>query len=150
MAHGQRPTTVVKFWLEGDDLRPDEITAALGTAPFRAWAKGDPLPNGRPRRSGAWALAPGCSRDEDFAAQLQRLLDHLDALPPILHEFVRRFDAGISVGYSAGASNRNFGFHVDRRTVERLAALRLSLDLDLYPICPEEGQVLAEGVPDDA
>ena len=81
------------------------------------------------------------ARDEDLATQLQRLLDRLDALPPILHEFVRRFDAGISVGYSAGATNRNFGFHVDRRTVERLAVLRLALDLDLYPICPEDGQV---------
>lgn len=138
LAYGQRPTTVIEFWLEGDDLRPDEITAASGVLPFMAWAKGDSLPSGRARRSGAWALDPACSRDEDFSTQLQRLLDRLEALPPILHEFVRRFDAGIGVGYSAGATNRNFGFHIDRRTIERLATLRLSLDLDLYPICEGE------------
>lgn len=132
----KRPATVVTFRLTGDDLQPDIITQALGVAPHRAWAKGDvrsKTKNGDLLFTfGCWSLVPQADRHDKFEDQLLHLLDLLETLPPVLHEFVTQYHAEISVGHSSG--EYNFGFSIDKEMLERLCKLGISLDFDIYAV----------------
>lgn len=132
----KQPATVIAFRLTGDDLQPDIITQALGVTPHRAWAKGDvrsrTMKGNLLFTFGCWSIVPQADRREGFEDQLRRLLDLLETLPPILHEFATQYRAEISVGYSSG--ERNFGFSIDRETMERLCKLDVSLDFDIYAV----------------
>lgn len=138
LAYGARPSTLVEFILSGDDLRPDAITQALGIVPHRGWSKGDPIAgNGVTLRikrpTGVWGLIPaGADPDEDFDVQLGSLLDQLEALPPVLHELIATFHAGIVVAYSS--EETNLGFHVPSLIMKRLCRLGVSLIFDLYVV----------------
>lgn len=138
LAYGARPSTLVKFWLNGDDLRPEVITQALGIVPYRCWAKGDPIVrNGEtlphPYPTGRWGLIPAAaSPDEDFEVQLGSLLDQLEALPPILPELIATFDGVIVVAYSSDETN--LGFHVPSVLMKRLCRLGVALTFDLYVV----------------
>lgn len=132
----KQPATVIAFRLTGDDLQPDVITQALGVTPHRAWVRGDV----RSKTTkgdllftfGCWSIVPQADRREGFEVQLRRLLDLVEALPPILYEFATRYRAEISVGYSSG--EHNFGFSIERETMERLCKLGVSLDFDIYAV----------------
>ncbi|HEX5505249.1 MAG TPA: DUF4279 domain-containing protein [Thermomicrobiales bacterium] len=133
----ERPTTVVKFWLKGDDLQPRAITRTLGVQPADSWAKGETIVRqGKifpaQRKFGAWCLAPITSKYEPFEAQLSQLLERLESLPPALADWVRRFDGFISVGYSSGEGS--FGFCIDHSSMQRLCRLGLEIDFDIYPV----------------
>ena len=135
--YGQRPTTVIAFRLTGDDLRPQLITQALGIASSKAWAKGDVRKRpGNYYTFGCWALNPSCSKYEPFEVQLNQLLGQLEALPPALKDFVKRFDGEISIGFSSGGDT--FGFAIDHRLMERLCQFGVALDFDIYAIHEED------------
>jgi hypothetical protein len=135
--YGQKPSTVVRFRLSGDDLQPDVITQALGISPSDAWAKHDPWPSPpgfrfRTRPSGSWSLTPASSTVVRFEEQMSELLDKLERLPAVLGEFVTMYNGGISVGYSS--AEENYGFLIDRSTIHRLSKLNLWISFDLYSV----------------
>ncbi len=132
-----QPSTLVKFWLTGDDLQPDVLSATLGVVPFAAWTKGEAivrrghtLPAVRIR--GAWCLEPGTTPDQPFEVQLRQLLDRLEALPSILQEFVQVYAGVISVGMSSGEGH--FGLFIDHTAMERLCRLGVAIGFDLYTV----------------
>jgi hypothetical protein len=132
--HTNEQETLVRFSLEGVDLDPNGITAALCIESSESWKKGD-LKRGStqlpPYTFGMWLLNAPCSPGDDVDTQLPLLLDQLEALPPILHTFIAQFKAGMSIVSSFGSYQ--VGFHLDAPTIARLAALNLSIDIDLYP-----------------
>ena len=137
--YDQRSTTTVTFRLTGDDLRPQLITDALGVTPSKAWAKGDIRKRpGNYYTFGCWSLNASCSKYEPFEVQLNQLLGQLEVLPPTLQEFVKMFDAEISVGFASGEST--FGFAIDRQLLERLCKLGVALDFDIYAIQDSEDE----------
>lgn len=137
LSYEAEPTTVVTFMLTGDDLSPKDITDALNIAPSEVWTKGQPIrmPSGRSfgqYHTNGWIVNPPCSPSVPFEEQLDRLLQLLEELPAVLHEFVKRFDGSIFVGYSSGL--RRFGFDLDHQTNVRLCGLGLSIGFDIYSI----------------
>jgi hypothetical protein len=131
--------TLVRFKLTGADLDPALVTAALGIAPSESWKKGDLKRGSRtlpPYTFGMWQRNAPCSPSDPFDDQLPRLLDQLEALLPQLHT-VAQFNAALSIASSFGPYQ--IGFYLNTPTVARLAALNLSIDIDLYP----------HGMPDD-
>jgi hypothetical protein len=68
----------------GDDLRPEEVSAAVGLVPSDCWRKGDPAPEGprySPKRTGLWSLDSDRTEDsvEAHAEHLLSKIRHLDA-----------------------------------------------------------------------
>jgi hypothetical protein len=144
LTHERRPSTVISLIISDENLEPDVITQALGVEPNEAWSKGDPIfPNAPPehRRThefGRWELDAPCSPYDTFEEQLEKLITRLEALPPILKEYIATFDAGLLVGYSSGEVS--IGFYLSPQIIQRMAALGLSIDFDIYPIEPEDGR----------
>lgn len=132
----KQPSIVITFRLTGDDLRPEIITQALGVTPSRSWSKGDIRSKTNKGELlytfGCWSTEPAADKQDRFEEQLNRLLEQLESLPPVLHDFIRTFHAEISVGYSSG--EYNFGFNLDRQTIQRLCKLGVALDFDIYAI----------------
>jgi hypothetical protein len=109
------------------------------------WAvKGDPIhPDAPPERMrtrefGRWELAAPCSPYDTFEEQLEQLITRLEALPPILKEYITAFDASLLVGYSSGEVS--IGFSLSLQIIQRMVALGLSIVFDIYPIEPEGGR----------
>lgn len=137
------PNTTVKFIIFGEDLQPDEVTLTLGLSPSKSWVKGESIPKDSmsgvtPKvvyPFGQWMLHAPCSKYEVFAVQLEKLLNMLEASREEVQKLTAKYQAGISVANSSGEDN--LGFHVEHTTILRMAALGLSLDIIIYPICEE-------------
>jgi hypothetical protein len=145
LAYERTPTTVISFMLSDENLDPDIITTNLGIPPDESWRKGDKrhlkglIPESIPPHTfGRWSLNPHCSPYDDFEEQLDRLITRLEALPPILKEYIEAFDGGFLVGYSSGEVS--IGFNLSPQIIQRMAALGLSIVFDIYPIEPEGGR----------
>jgi len=144
LTYERRPSTVISLVISDENLEPDIITQALGVEPDESWSKGDPiLPDAPPERMrthefGRWALDVPCSPYDNFEEQLDKLITRLEALSPILKEYIVAFDGGIRVGYSSGEVS--IGFYLSSQIIQRMAALGLSIDFDIYPITLEDGK----------
>jgi Domain of unknown function (DUF4279) len=136
------PSTLVYFALQGEHLQPAKISELLGTQPHKAWAKGDRRrgknKDGTPATYtfGLWEIVPDCSPYEDFDTQLDLLLTKMEKLPPIIHDLINEYGAGLAVRYSSG--EWNFGFHFDQEILERLSKFKVSIDIDIYTVSDDE------------
>jgi uncharacterized protein DUF4279 len=113
---------------------PEVVTQSLGLIPTRTWRKGDPTP-GRPdlrRTHERWELRSPADGSKSLGEQLEALLPLLEDRRSAVQEIVSRFEAGICYIAHLGGSNYNPELHLSAPLIERLAALGLSLDLDLY------------------
>ena len=120
----------VHFAVLGFSGSPQAVTDLLGIAPTSAWATGDPGLRGHPRRFARWNLASPAGENATVEDQLAALLPLLEARAAAVAEAARRFEAGIHC--AAYFREVNPGFRLDAALVARVAALGLSLDLDLY------------------
>lgn len=145
LTYEEQPTTVIHFSLTDEHLEPDMITKALGVEPDRAWVKGDQrginptsvTENRLPRHDfGRWTLRAPCSPYDEFEEQLNRLLDKLEGLPAILATYIERYDGIFVVGYSS--AEVSIGLYLSPETIRRMAALKLSIVFDIYPVARED------------
>jgi len=127
--------TKVSFVLESPDLDPAAVTAALGIHPTKAWQRGESRLPSRPELTytfGLWEYRLLCPPTTPFEEQLCAVLDVFEPLTDRLTPLIAQYTAGISVWSKFGMYQ--VGFHVDEWTMQRLAALHLSLDIDLHPL----------------
>ena len=123
----------VSLCLYGDDLDPDALTRLLGLAPTHSPRKGEPRkkPGLPPFPQGAWIhkverrTGPGAV---DLA--LGCLLDQLPADPALWAALAERHEVRLSLSVSFEGWNK--GFTLGPRTLQRVAALGVRLDVDLY------------------
>ena len=115
----------------GDD--PSVVTEAIGLEPTKSFSKGDPFPN-QPssfRQRSAWELQSPLPLLAEAEVQLEALLTILESNIESVRQAKEKFDAGIccAIYYYEGCDQ---GFHLSEAIVERIAALGLSIDFDLY------------------
>ncbi|WP_433378126.1 DUF4279 domain-containing protein [Actinoplanes sp. CA-142083] len=130
-------------------FEPAEVTARVGLAPTTAWRRGDPAPrhDRPPRRFSSWSYELPESSTRDTEEVVTALLDAIE--PHAAGIAVARAELGLRAGVMVViwlAGGRDRGDEVSfttpalsfrERTVQRLAAMGLSLDHDLYVEVPE-------------
>ena len=126
----ERSDVYAYFWIEGFDSAA-EVTAEMAMAPSRVQSIGDPLPSGRLVQRSTWELSSPIARGDTLIQDhLAALVEVLEKRPEAVRALVSRYSAGINcVGYYYGS---NPGLHLSRELIERLSALELSVDFDLY------------------
>ncbi|MCY4755790.1 DUF4279 domain-containing protein [Pelomonas aquatica] len=124
----------------GDDLIPEEITAALGAAPTKSETRGEVLRsrNGRERvaKQGSWRLDAANMEPEDTNAQVQELLSKLTADLTVWHDMARRFEIDLFCGWFMGQTND--GAELSPATLLALGARGIALSLDIYAPTADE------------
>jgi len=111
---------------------PESVTEVAGFEPTQQWVKGESYGSkGGIRTHSRWELASPASSASPFEVQLTALLDFLEQRAESVRAVTSRFEAGVQVAANIHATF-NPGFHAATRDVQRLADLKLSLDLDIY------------------
>jgi hypothetical protein len=114
----------------GDD--PSVVTRAMGIEPTNAWAKGEPIPGpGHGRRTHSrWVLQSALPLAEPIEAHFDNLLPQLECRREAVAEVRSRFDACLAVAAYCDEFNQEFQLTAD--VIQRVAALGLEVDFDLY------------------
>lgn len=126
--------TAASLRLFGDDLDPDEITAALGKQPDVAERRGDTIrtPSGRERiaRRGRWSVKVDRRTPGDLDAQVAELLAGTTDNLEVWRSITARYDADIFCGLFLNEQNE--GLMVSPAILKMLGERGISLDLDIY------------------
>jgi Domain of unknown function (DUF4279) len=127
----ERTDAYAYFWVEGFVSACEEVTAQMGIAPSKTRTVGDLWPSGRPVEKNWWELPSPLKRGDSLLQDhIEALLDVLESRTTSVVALASAASVGINcTGYYFGA---NPGLHLSARLIERLAALRLSVDFDLY------------------
>jgi len=111
---------------------PQVVTDLLQIEPSKAWAKGEPVQGSKRgiRTHSRWVLESPLERSETVEEQLAALLPLLEARAAEVAEVSRRFEAGLMCACYFYETNP--GFHLDSALLQRVSALGLDFDFDLY------------------
>lgn len=125
---------VATLRITGGDLRPGEVTAALGVEPSLAYARGDVVSSThgatRKARFGLWSLAAPDTEPADIDAQVSALLKSLTSDLAVWQSLDDRFDLDLFCGWFM--SHLNEGVEISPPTLRALADRRIALGLDIY------------------
>lgn len=132
MAHLQR--AVASLRIAGDDLEPDQISAALGADPTYGQAKGQEvsLKDGRTRiaKFGQWRLHATETEPEDLDGQVAELLGKLTNDLAVWRDLSHRYKIDLFCGWFMGGANE--GVTVSANTLKALGERGIALSLDIY------------------
>jgi hypothetical protein len=107
-----------------------EIGARLRLEPSRAWSAGDPRPGGGVYPATKWFLESGLDRTRPLEEHVSALLPILESKAEAIRAMSPQYEIILQcVGYF---ENPSPGFHLDAPTIQRIAALGLAIDFDLY------------------
>lgn len=123
-------------------MDPDVITRALGMPPVRTWRVGDArtTPKGTPLnghyKETYWyanlvAHEEGASEACSFEDRLSSLAESLSKHSGFISAL--RADGGSAELFIGLFGDRNFGFVIEPRVTQALAAIGLALSFDIYP-----------------
>ena len=137
--------TYLDIFAFGND--PAVVTNLTGLEPTQAYAEGDlhALPDGCqiPRRESAWRLESPLPRTAHVDDQIEALLGLIEPHADAVREAAARFEAGICCAiYYADFTP---GIHLNEHVVQRIGALGLSVDFDLYFLPEQEHTEEREG-----
>ena len=140
---GPGRTTHVYLWFWGEDLEPDEVTAAMQMQPTKAWRRGDPAPGKeytegndgirvyapgpRTRTHGHWGRAFEPPDDLMADEVLAWLLDELEPHRDVVRRLTAQGTGEIVLSMRAEYTHVGIGF--DWELLARLVALALSLEV---------------------
>ncbi|MBA4218540.1 MAG: hypothetical protein C0460_14555 [Methylibium sp.] len=118
----------------GDDLLPEEVSAALGCAPTKSETRGELLrsANGSERvaKRGSWRLVAAETAPEDTNAQVSELLSKLTSDLNVWREIADRFEIDLFCGWFMGQTND--GAELTPATLLALGERGIALSLDIY------------------
>ena len=122
----------VYFTATSEDLTQEELSANLPFKPLTGWSKGDYRKNGKSQyKFSRISFEPFESEACDLERQLELLLTELEKDSESVRQLTQKAAAYISVCRHQYISG-NAGIHFDNKTIERLAKLNLSVDIDTY------------------
>jgi hypothetical protein len=121
--------TLAYLRITGDQLVPDEITAALGSAPSSAGRKGD-VDRQRVAKTGTWVIDAAPSKPSDLDRQIAELLAGMTDDLSRWRGVTDRFDAMFCC--SAFMVETNEGAVIAPTTLRALGERGISLGLDIY------------------
>jgi len=127
----ERRDVYAYFWVEDFDCPPESITTEMGAEPSLAQGIGEALPHGEIAKASRWERLSPLPRGENLLEEyLECLVAFLEGRTPVVQSLSSRYSAGINcVGYFYGS---NPGPHLSASLIERIAALKLAVDFDLY------------------
>ena len=127
----ERRDVYAYFWVEGFDCACEDISEQLNLAPSTVRKIGDLRPSGQVVRTNCWQfLSPLARGESPIQEYVEVLLAVLERQSAVVRSLASRYSAGINcVGYFYGG---NPGLHLSASLIERIAALRLPVDFDLY------------------
>ena len=126
----------------GDDLVPDEISAALGASPTISYPKGQELlgrSTGTVRiaKTGSWRLRSARREPEDLEFQVFEILDQLSQDLQVWTAISSRYQSDLFCGIFMGATND--GLLLSPRALLALGQRGISFSLDIYDAGSELG-----------
>jgi hypothetical protein len=125
---------VDEVWLTlgvyGEDLDPAEVSALLRCEPTGAHRRGDRRRLSPPSKTGAWLLRVEGSAPVEPDDLVARLLDRLPGDPAFWAGLTSRYTVQLSFALFVAAWSR--GFDLSARSVQRVAALGLTLGFSIY------------------
>lgn len=127
----------VFFSLWGSALDPVAITELTGINPDRSYRADEPLPTGRPRKDGQWAIGSGLAVTDEFHDHVDALLARMRPAWDTFVELGRRYEAFVE---AAIACCEPQGPLVEVRPAvsAALSELNATLGFDIWTIAREE------------
>jgi hypothetical protein len=127
----------------GENLDPSEITRLIGAEPHiwnvkgeAAWVGGKQGPNRLPPRYGSWSRVAKVRAPADPDAQIAELFDPLPDAADLWNELALRYEGVVSVTLFLRPGGQAVG--LSSETLSAVAARRLSLEFDIYPMDPAD------------
>jgi hypothetical protein len=117
-----------------DTLDPDTISARLSLEPTQTRWRGELIHPKHPQRQyedNRWYFEPQKNLPSNLENKLGFLLDRLDAVRSNLIALQDECEMCINISYK-GYRDWMGGWHFDRSTLNRIAALGIEMDFDLY------------------
>jgi hypothetical protein len=125
---------VAALRIVGDELLPEDVTAALGCEPSKKFARGEvlehPMRPSRTARFGLWSLEAVETEPADLDAQIIEVLGRVTADPGVWADLGRAFAVSLFCGWFMESWNE--GVFVSPVTLAALGARGIALDIDLY------------------
>lgn len=127
------PWHKVYFRAASATLNLTQLRAMTTLEPTRVWSQGEPIARRRVAyKFSGFDIEPNPEPDE-FEDKLRKLLDLLERDVSGVGALVKSADSYIQVATEFHNGNMMLGgFHMDQGLIQRMAALGLEIDLDLY------------------
>ena len=121
------------FRVWSDTMSPEAIAGALGIEPTELHRKGEPVSKrtAAVRKEHCIRIKSSLPTSEPLQRHLESLCDLIEPLGPKLAAIADRCECDIFCGFSSG--NGQGGFSLSPQLLNRLAALKIKLVVDLYP-----------------
>lgn len=125
--------STASFRIDGDSLRPNQITAILGLEPTRSGMKGEQHSpdHGGVSRTSFWLLKCPLSDSLPLTEHLKWLLDLFEPKFNLISSNAEDSTPMFLCGFSS--ENGQGGFTLDAKTLQRLAHIGVPLSINLYP-----------------
>jgi Domain of unknown function (DUF4279) len=110
---------------------PEEITKEIGILPSVSWHKGDIRSKTQlQEKDNGWELKSTLPEESSLAEHVNYLLELIEPAQSHLEEATRKYDSLLACAIYFDEETPEI--HFDRDVIQRLSALNLSLDIDLY------------------
>jgi hypothetical protein len=121
------------FRASSAEVTPEAIRDALGLQPTKLFRKGDPYTKRSTsiRKEHLVVVESGLPASEPLEQHLTALCDLLEPVAARLPAIADRCEYDIFCGFSSGSGQG--GFTLSPELLQRLAALKIELAVDLYP-----------------
>jgi hypothetical protein len=120
--------------ISGEDLIPDEISAAIGSSPTLSYRKGEVhrFRNGGEviRKTGMWLVTADDCEPEDIDRQVRDLLSRLTPELRIWDDLSQRFEIDLYCGLFMEEANEGLSLSIG--TLRALADRNIELGVDIY------------------
>lgn len=131
---GPLQRAVASLRIAGDDLDPDQVSAALGAVPTHGQARGQEisLKAGRTRiaQFGQWRLHATETEPEDLDGQVAELLGQLTNDLAVWSALGHHYKIDLFCGWFMGGTNE--GVTISAATLRALGERGIALGLDIY------------------
>jgi len=115
----------------GRDLEPDDVTSILGVQPTHSFRRGFKRGSRSPAKPhGAWFLEVRGGAPDGPGVQLETLLSKLPQSADVWRQLSARYTVELRMALHFQGWNKGFGFN--KLVIERLAALGIDLEFELF------------------
>lgn len=128
----------VTLLINGDDLRPEELSVVLGVQPVLGVRKGETfMSRGRSgttvtARTGMWHFGTGDREPPNIDEQITELLGSLRDGADLWIDLTNRFSCYVTVGAWFTDDSWTGGLVLEPKALGMLAERRLAIDFDMY------------------
>jgi len=129
----------VTLGIYGEDLEPQEIARILGVEPSDTVRRGEPIgPRGERSRHSAYLLTREAETQEEVSLVLEELFTLLPDSEELWASLKSRFK--LQIRFGAGIYRTYSGFGVSAAQIDRLARMKVDVEIDVHVMSEEDSQ----------